>query len=151
MTGIKNMNTKRIVPLLFLVMGAVFAILGFTKLGFWNSVDGPMPGFFPSIMAIVMVLTSFVAFIQSFKETGEADYNINEFMVIAGGIGIFVATFIIGLVPSLLLYIIIWVKLIEKSSWKATIILLAVASFISIVVFGLWLGVQFPMGIFENI
>lgn len=146
-----SLKTKRLVPLIFVVMGLVFAILGFTQLGFWKSVDGPQPGFFPSIMAMVMVLTGIIAFIQSFKETKAAEYKFDEFLVIAAGIGIFVATFIIGLVPTIIVYIILWLKFFEKCSWKSTLIVLAIALFISVGVFGMWLGIKFPMGIFGNI
>ncbi|MDK2789002.1 MAG: hypothetical protein PWP07_2247, partial [Epulopiscium sp.] len=79
------------------------------------------------------------------------EYKPDEFLVIAGGIGIFVATFIIGLVPTIFLYVILWLKLVEKSSWKPILIVLAIVAFITIGVFGMWLGIQFPMGIFENI
>lgn len=147
----KGVNTRWIVPVIFIVMGLVFAIIGFTQLGFWHSVDGPMPGFFPSIMAIVMVATSIIAFLQSFKNKEKVDYKKDELLVIAGGIGIFVATFIIGLVPTIFLYVILWLKLIEKTSWKITLIILVVVAFITIGVFGMWLGVQFPMGLFESL
>jgi len=98
-----------------------------------------------------MIVTSIVSFFQSIKESGKAEYKPDELLVVAAGIGIFVATFIIGLVPTLFAYLILWLKLIEKSSWKVTIIVLAVVAFISLGVFGAWLGVQFPMGVFEYI
>lgn len=146
-----KLKVKNLIPLLFVVMGLVFAILGFTQLGFWSDVDGPKPGFFPSIIAIVMVFTGLIAFIQSFKEEDKAQYNAQEFLAMAGGLGIFAATFIIGLVPTIILYIILWLKLVEKASWKVILIVLAIACFITIGVFGIWLGIQFPKGIFEFI
>ena len=81
----KKIGTKQLVPILTAIMGVVFAVLGFTQLGFWDKTDGPMPGFFPSIMAIVMVLSSILALIQSFKEDEKAVYHKNELLVIAGG------------------------------------------------------------------
>lgn len=147
----KEINTKRIVPVLFIIMGLIFASVGFTQLGFWSSEDGPMAGFFPAIMSIVMVLTAVVSFIQSFKENTKVNYKQDELLVIAGGIGIFASSLIIGLVPTVLIYVIIWLKLVEKTNWKTTLIILTVAAFITVGVFGMWLGVQFPMGIFENI
>ncbi|WP_058485108.1 tripartite tricarboxylate transporter TctB family protein [Defluviitalea phaphyphila] len=146
-----KITTKKIIPLLFIAVGLVFAIVGFTHLGFWDTVEGPMPGFFPSIMAIVMIFSGIIAFIQSFKEDGNVEYKAPEFLVISAGIGIFVATFIIGLIPTIIVYIILWLKLFEKSSWKNTLIILAITLFITIGVFGTWLGIQFPKGILENI
>ena len=92
-----------------------------------------------------------MSLIQSFKDTKAAEYNGPELLVVAGGIGIFVSTFIIGLVPTIFLYIILWLKLYEKAPWKPTLVVLGVAAAITIGVFGMWLGIQFPMGVFENI
>ena len=72
----KKIGTKQLVPILTAIMGVVFAVLGFTQLGFWDKTDGPMPGFFPSIMAIVMVLSSILALIQSFKEDEKAVFGV---------------------------------------------------------------------------
>lgn len=146
-----SIKTKQIIPLLLVGLGVVFAVIGFTQLGFWNSVDGPQPGFFPSIMAIVMVLSGIITFFQSLKDDNNVEYKLPELLVIGAGLVIFAATFIIGLVPTIILYIILWLKLFEKSSWKATLTVLAICAFITIVVFGMWLGIQFPMGILENI
>lgn len=72
------------------------------RLGFWEDVDGPQPGFFPAIMAIVMFLASIASFFQSLKEEKAARYERDEMMVIAGGAGIIAGSFIIGLLPRLL-------------------------------------------------
>ena len=47
------------------------------------------------------------------------------------------------------LFVILWLKVFEKTGWKETLIVLAVCMAISIGVFRLWLGVHFPMGLFE--
>ena len=110
-----------------------------------------MPGFFPSIMAVVMVVTSILAFLQSLDEEKKTEYKKEEILVIMAGVGIFAVTFLIGLLPTLFLYVILWLKIFEKESWKNTILVLMVTAAISIGVFYLWLGVQFPMGVFEYI
>lgn len=147
----KRIGTKQIVPLVLAVFAVVFAGIGFTQLGFWSHVDGPQPGFFPAIMAIVMFLTSVVSFIQSLKDKENAKYERNELLVIAGGAGIIVGSYIIGLLPSCYLFIILWLKVFEHTSWKDTLIVLAVCVAISVGVFRLWLGVYFPMGLLDYI
>ena len=92
----KKIGTKQIVPLVLAVFAVVFAVVGFTQLGFWEDVDGPQPGFFPAIMAIVMFLASIASFFQSLKEEKAARYERDEMMVIAGGAGIIAGSFIIG-------------------------------------------------------
>ena len=147
----KKITTKQIIPLLMAALGIVFAAVGFGQLGFWDSVDGPKPGFFPSIMAIVMVLASILAFVQSLKEEGKPEYKKEELLVIGAGAGIFAATFVIGLLPTIFIFVILWLKIFEKESWKNIIIVLLVVAFIAIGVFNMWLGIQFPMGLFEYI
>lgn len=145
----KKIGTKQIVPLVLAAFAVVFAVIGITHLGFWEHVDGPMPGFFPTIMAAVMFLASIASFFQSLKDEKAARYEKDELLVIAGGAGIIAGTFVIGLLPSCYLFVILWLKVFEKSSWKETLIVLAVCAAISIGVFRLWLGVHFPMGLFE--
>ena len=77
-------------------------------------------------------------------------YKKEELLVIAAGAGIIAGSFIIGLIPSCFAFVIIWLKVFEKATWKATLIVLAIAAFISVGVFDYWLGIGFPMGIFEN-
>lgn len=146
----KKFGSKQILPLALAAFAVLFAVVGFTQLGFWHSVDGPQPGFFPAIMAIVMFLASIASFFQSLKSDKGANYEKDELLVIAGGAGIIVGSMIIGLLPSCYLFVVLWLRVYEKSSWKATLIVLAVCMAISIGVFRIWLGVHFPMGLLEN-
>lgn len=147
----KSIGVKQILPLILAGISLIFAYIGFSELGFWHAVDGPQSGFFPSIMAIVMFFTSILAFVQSLKEIKHYKFHKDELLVIASGAGIIAATSIIGLLPSCLLYIIVWLRVFDKTSWKSTIIVSAVIMAIIVGVFQVWLGVQFPMGIFEAI
>lgn len=145
----KKFGSKQIIPIVLIIISLVFGFVGLSQLGFWDPMDGPKPGFFPTIMAVLLFLTSILAFFQSFKEENTTKYKTEELLVIAAGAAILLATQIIGLLPSCFLFVILWLKLFEKASWKATIMVLAVVAFISIGVFGIWLGIQFPMGVFE--
>lgn len=145
----KKIRVKQILPLTLAGVAIIFAYIGITQLGFWHNVDGPQPGFFPSIMAIIMFFTSMLSFIQSLKDINQPKFHKDELLVIASGAGIIAVTFIIGLLPSCLLYIIVWLRFFDKTPWKSTLIVSAVIMAIVVGVFQVWLGVQFPMGIFE--
>ena len=69
----KNFGSRQIAALGLAVFAALFAIVGFGDLGFWDEVNGPGPGFFPAIMAVLMLVMSIVAFLQSFREAGAID------------------------------------------------------------------------------
>ena len=123
-------------------------MIGFTQLGFWDK--EPQPGFFPSIIAIVLVIASIAAFFQTLKEEEQPNYNKNELMVIGGGLSLIAGTFLVGLIPMVFLYVLFWLKVIEKGTpWKDIIIIELIVAVIVLGVFAGWLQVQFPWGMLE--
>lgn len=144
----KKFGSKQLVPICTGLLGLIFAYIGYFQLGFWDK--EPLPGFFPTIVAIVMIIASIAAFFQTLKDDKQPEYNKNELMVIMGAVSIIAGTFIIGLIPMVVIYILFWLKCIEKAPWKDTLIILAIVMFIVLGVFVGWLQVHFPWGIFEN-
>ena len=138
----KKFGSKQLIPLAMALMGIVFAFIGFTQLGFWDK--EPQPGFFPSIIAIVMVITSIAAFFQTLKEEDQPKYNKDELAVIAG-------SFIVGMIPMIFLFVLFWLTVIEKGTPILHIVIIeAIVAVIVLGVFAGWLQVQFPWGLFEN-
>ena len=56
-------------------------------------------------------------------------------------------TYLIGMLPALGLFVVLWLKLVEHTPWKTTLIILAIVAALVIGVFVLWLGVRFPTGL----
>ena len=146
----KNFCSRQIAALGLATFAALFAVVGFGDLGFWDEVNGPGPGFFPAIMAVLMLVMSIVAFLQSFRETGAIEYTRDELLVVGCGIALTALAFVIGLIPACALFVLWWMKILEKESWKNTIIVLAICMAIAFGVFQEWLGVDFPLGVFEE-
>lgn len=144
--NLKYFGPKQILPIATFVLGLIFLVLGLSKYGFWETRQGPLPGFFPSLMAIIMLVASVLAFIFSFKEEN-AHWPTANWHAILSVILIFAATFIIGLLPSVFVYMLIWLRKYEGVSWKTTIISTGVTMLIVYAAFVLWLGVPFPKGI----
>ncbi len=146
----KKIGSKQLIPLATALVGIVFAVIGFTQLGFWDK--EPKPGFFPSIIAIVLVIASIAAFFQTLKEEEQPKYNKNEVTVILGGLALIVGTFLVGLIPMVFFYVLFWLKVIEKGTpWRDIIIIELIVAVIVLGVFAGWLQVQFPWGMFEMI
>lgn len=141
-----KISSKQIIPSVTGIMALVFIYLGLTKFGFWHEIHGPRPGFVPTIIGTLLLAISLLALVQSFKE-GKPDYPKDNWMVVLGGAAILACTYFFGLIISCIAYVVLWVRVYEKSSWKDTIIVTAVISSIAIGVFVLWLGVPFPKGI----
>lgn len=144
----KKFSSKQLIPIATAVMGIVFAYVGIFQLGFWDK--EPKPGFFPSIMAIVLVIASIAAFIQTLGDEEKPEYNKNELSVIGGGLMLIVGSLIIGLIPTVFLFVLVWLKVVEKGTpWKDVIIIELIIAGIVLGVFAGWLQVQFPWGLFE--
>ena len=132
-------------------MALVFIVVGLKDYGFWNA--QPTPGFFPIIIAVVLLASSIACFIQIArdKESEDVKYNRNELMVILGAAGIILCTFLIGLVPSCLIYIFLWLKFVEHAPWKVIIIIEIIMAAIILGVFTAWLQIRFPMGLLGSL
>ena len=143
----KRFNLRTVIPLATIVVSLVFIIVGLKDYGFWKG--QPTPGFFPIIIAVVLLVSSIACFLQIArdKDSETVRYNRNELMVMLGAAGIILCTFIIGLVPSCLIYIFLWLKFVEHASWKVIVIIELIMAAIILGVFTFWLQIRFPMGL----
>ena len=143
----KRFNLRTVIPLATIVVSLVFIIVGLKDYGFWKG--QPTPGFFPIIIAVVLLASSIACFLQIARDRDSETvrYNRNELMVMLGAAGIILCTFIIGLVPSCLIYIFLWLKFVEHASWKVIVIIELIMAAIILGVFTFWLQIRFPMGL----
>ena len=100
----KGLNLRAIIPLATAIVSLVFIVVGLKDYGFWKA--QPTPGFFPIIIAVVLLAASVACFFQIVKDKDSADvsYNRNELLVMLGAAAIILCTSLIGLVPSCLIY-----------------------------------------------
>ena len=146
----KKFGTKQIMPLVIIAICAVFLYAGLSKFGFWDSSKGPTTAFVPTIVCVMMILLCISDFMKSLKDTSVVKYYKDEFIMIAVGAILLAAIHVIGMLPALAIFVVVWLKLMEKAPWKHIILILAIVMAIVIGVFVLWLKVQFPEGlIFE--
>lgn len=139
-------NSRIIIPIATAIVALVYIVVGMQKFGFW---DGqPTAAFFPIIIATVLLLTSLLCLFQIVKGKESAPkYNKDELMVILGAGGIIVGCWLIGLIASCLVYLFLWLKFVEHSSWKVILIIEAIVAALIIGVFVVWMQVQFPVGL----
>ncbi len=143
-------NSRALIPIATAIIAAIFIGVGLKDFGFWD--DQPTAAFFPIIIAVVLLATSILCLVQVLRGKEPAPvYNKNELMVILGGGGIIIGCYVIGLILSCLLYLFLWLKVIEKASWKAIIIIEVFMAALILGVFVFWMQVQFPMGLLANL
>ena len=143
----KKWNLRAVIPLATIVISLVYILVGLKDYGFWKG--QATPGFFPIIIAVVLLASSIACFIQIArdKDSEAVRYNRNELIVMLGAAGIILCTFVIGLVPSCLIYIFLWLKFVERASWKVILIIECIMAAIILGVFTFWLQIRFPMGL----
>lgn len=141
----RTFGVKVLIPVVTAAIGVVFLILGFGTYGFWHETAGPLPGFFPSIIGITLVVISVLAGFQSLKDERQPIPLRNWYPAIATLL-IILLTLVIGMLPSLALFLILWIRYYEKYPWKTTIVTTTIIMAIVVGVFMMWLNVPFPKG-----
>ncbi len=144
----RKFGTKQIVPLIIAAISTVFLVTGLNKFGFWNAAKkSPTPAFVPSIICALLIAICLITVITSLKKDGKAKFNKDEFLIILTGAAVIGCTYLIGMLPALGLFVILWLRLVEHTPWKTVIIVFAIVAALVVGVFVLWLGVRFPTGL----
>ena len=105
----------------------------------------PTKRFFPGIISVALIALSVLAFINGLKSPN-AEFKLINWYVPAAVLLIIGSTYVIGMIPSLLIFVFLWLKVYEKQSWVTTLVSLAIVAFIVIGCFRIWLDIQFPIG-----
>ena len=133
-------------PVATTVLSIVWIYKGVMEYGLWDAAStSPKDGLFPCIIAVVLLLASIVNIFGSFKEE-PVTFERNAWYLLAALALMYFATEYIGMLPSLFIFYVLWLKLYAKVNWKNTIIA-TVAMFV-IIYFGFQVGlkIRFPMG-----
>jgi small-conductance mechanosensitive channel len=148
-TKARHFGINQLIPVLTALMAVAFIWLGLSKYGFWSDTKGPLPGFFPVVVAVAMLFVSLLTFVQSFRGSVPS-WPAENWLVVLSAVLIIGGTFLIGMVPSLAVYVLIWLRRFEKCTWRTTLVTTAVIMAVVIGCFVIWLGVPFPKGLIYN-
>lgn len=142
----RKFGVRQILPLCLILISIAWIAIAMTEYGFWNDITGPTSGFMPILIATVLLICSSIALFLSFGEE-KPSFKILAFVFILLMFALIGISLLIGLVPAMLLYVLLWLRLIEKAPWKGTIILLLFLAALAYGMFQIWLHVPFPNGI----
>ncbi len=141
---------KTLFPLATLALGVLWMYLGLTRYGFWAGRTGPATGFFPIIVSGVLILFSILAMLGSAKEE-PATFEVEVLHLVCAVGAVLAATYVFGMLYSVLAFSVLWMKLYEKLTWKTTLVAALVLAAIIYGTFVYWLMVPFPEGmLFET-
>lgn len=142
----KKLNSKSVIALAFIVIAVVWVYLGVTRYGLWDPKEGPMSGFFPTIVGGILLAASLVYFFRSFSMEG-AKIEKGAVQLIVGMLAILGASYVVGFLPALLIFYIFWLRAMEKMSWRSIAVATVMMTVIVYGTFSLWLRVPFPKGL----
>ena len=142
----KKFGTKQVMPLLLALLAIVWLVVGLGEFGFWVEGTGPSPAFVPTIVSVLLLAMYVIQFIRSFKEA-PSKYHKDEFLFIGALVILLACVYIIGMLPSMTIFLLVWMKGVEKAPWSHTLIVTVGTMAVLIGVFAIWLQVRFPMGI----
>lgn len=137
------------VSLALCLAGLVFAGFGLFRYGVWLN-NGPGPGFFPFLAGL---LTAIPAAVTVFGKVG-ADAERPQLRSMLPAIGIIAAVLLVpvlGMVEALSIFILLWIRFVEKRSWRDALIASISGFVVTHLIFSVWLSVLFPESLIPSI
>ncbi len=135
-----------IMEIIFILVGAISIFLGFNEYGFWNGTV-PGGGFMPVLAGVLMILIGILTILDKKNRIKfTADYK--AFIPVIAIVSMLVLNILIGLIPALTVMVFVSLKWFEKYSLKTSIITTIITSAFTYAIFGIWLNVPFPTGLF---
>lgn len=144
-----NKAANKVAPVLAILVG-VYWVLGGIGYGLWIN-NGPGGGLFPLIGGIVTIVSATIYMIKLVKS--EVEFNISARMLtpILTTIAAIIISYLMGLILSLGLMIVVWLKCYEQYSLRKSLTIGVATSIILYLIFVLWLKTPLPMGIFKKL
>lgn len=155
-------NKKDLSSNFFLLILGLFLAFQSMRLSVWGK-DGPGPGFFPLVIAIILIGLSLSIIFEYFlvirakdkEKISTADqregqvsvFKVSSYLVLMLLYGISVEK--VGFLISSALFLLLMVRYIEKQSWKITISVGLASIIISYLLFVSFLGVPLPKGLIK--
>ncbi|MDR1828037.1 MAG: tripartite tricarboxylate transporter TctB family protein [Methylobacteriaceae bacterium] len=146
----RNLNSRTVIAFCTFLLALVWLYLGIYEYGVWDARHRPLPGLFPAGIAAVLLAASLAGMVQSLREK-PADYRRPAFEVAASLVLLVAACFTFGMLPSLLVYFVLWQVLVEKTPVRALVLSTLVVGAIVWGVFVWWLQIPFENGIIYDL
>ncbi len=144
-----KLGTVSLIPLAAIAVGVVFAYMGLKYYGFWHPKRGPMPGLYPTIVGIGLAAIGVAGVAKSLWEKAP-DFNLRDWYVALSVALIIASSYLVGMLPALGVYVLVWLRLVQKAPWKTVAVVLAAVFAIVYGVFILWLQVPFETGVIHR-
>lgn len=134
----------RIISLSIALFAGFWAYQGWFTYGFWEG-NTPGAGFLPFIIGVITALLAIVGFFKN----GPPSFKVEKknFIPVIGALLMIASISVLGMILSVLLFIILWLLFVEKFTIKRASILGVSTTLVIYVIFDTVLKVPFPKGI----
>ena len=136
-----------IIEILGIISGLIYVLIGTTKYGLWKGIT-IAGGFVPTVVGGLVLILSILMIISKSKRNEKADpFEKKALIPVAAMVVILLCNLLVGLLPACMVVSFLWLRFIEKYSWKSSILSTAFLWIFIYLVFRLWLNVPFPTGL----
>jgi putative tricarboxylic transport membrane protein len=148
------MKKDAIVTSILFLMLALGAFIESMQLPF-GRISAPAAGFFPAVLAVLLALTSLLAFLQALRGSNDGaaqsePLKWKKILLTLGLLLVFGLVFErLGYLLSTFLFIIFLLRAVERQSWRLALSVALSASVVSYIIFGLLLGTPLPAGFLQ--
>lgn len=142
----RKLPIRYMIPGLFMLLGALFAYFGVSKYGLWDSVKGPIAGFFPFLLGLIIVVVGFIDLVFAIKRN-EEQIQWKNFLIALAVAAVIAMSYVIGLLASTFLFLFLWLWKVEKYPLRTTLTVVVIVFVMIYLLFVLWLKVPFERGI----
>ncbi len=148
------MKKDAIVTSILFFMLAFGAFIESMKLPF-GRISAPAAGFFPTILAVLLALTSLFIFVDALRRSHDGvaqgePLKWKKILLTLGSLLVFGLVFErLGYLLATFLFILFLLRAEERQSWRLALSVALSASLFSYIVFGLLLGTPLPAGLLQ--
>lgn len=142
---------KYIVPGLIAAAGVFFAVYTATHYPMYSPTQGPLQGFLPTLLGVLLAISGAAAAFQARHEEDKG-LDLKNWSIVLAVALMLVGNALIGTILSVALFLVLWLKCVEKYSWKTVLLVTAIMMAFVVGVFYLWMDIPFTQGLlFEAI
>lgn len=136
-----------IIEIIGIIAGLFYMYMGVTKYGIWEGIT-IKGGFMPFVCGAIVTILCILMLVGKIKKGVKAEpFEKKALLPVAAMILILIVNLLVGLLPACIVVSLLWLRFIEKYSWKTSILTSVVLFAFMYGIFSLWLNVPFPEGL----
>lgn len=136
-----------IIEIIGIITGVLYVIMGVSKYGIWSriTING---GFMPAVCGALVTVMSILMIISKKKKGVKSEkFEAKALLPVGAMILILLCNLLFGMLPACMIVAFLWLKFVEKYSWKTSLIATVILYIFIYAIFKLWLNVPFPTGL----